>query len=94
MRFRRILKEPNKREVYVCYEEGIPQNMVEIAYKLSINATGQNNYYLIINNLNIMYRRNYNGMWVKISKFNFYFNNPKYPKSLNNPRFQTKREIF
>lgn len=38
--FRRILKEPHKREVYVCYEEGVPQNMVEIAFKLSMSATG------------------------------------------------------
>ncbi|CAI6369275.1 unnamed protein product [Macrosiphum euphorbiae] len=37
----RLFKEPNKRELYVCYEEGIPQNMVEIAFKLGTNyATG------------------------------------------------------
>ncbi|XP_025412391.1 protein inturned [Sipha flava] len=36
----RLIKEPNKREVYVCYEEEIPQNMVEIAFKLGISATG------------------------------------------------------
>jgi len=38
--FRRIFKEPNKREVYVCYEEGIPQNMIEIAFKLGTSTTG------------------------------------------------------
>lgn len=38
--FRRLIKEPNKREVYVCYQEEIPQNMVEIAFKLGISATG------------------------------------------------------
>lgn len=38
--FRRLIKEPNKREVYVCYEEGIPQNMVEIAFKLGVSAIG------------------------------------------------------
>jgi len=26
--------------VYVCFEEGVPQNLVEIAFKLGINATG------------------------------------------------------
>ncbi|XP_060879646.1 protein inturned isoform X2 [Metopolophium dirhodum] len=37
----RLFKEPNKRELYVCYEEGTPQNMVEIAFKLGTNyATG------------------------------------------------------
>lgn len=38
--FRRLFKEPNKHEVYVCYEEGVPQNLVEIAFKLGLNATG------------------------------------------------------
>lgn len=38
--FRRLFKEPNKREVYVCYEEGVPQNMIEIAFRLDISATG------------------------------------------------------
>lgn len=37
---RRLFKEPNRREVYVCYEEGVPQNMIEIAFKLGINAIG------------------------------------------------------
>lgn len=37
--FRRIFKEPIKREVYVCYEDGVSQNMVEIAFKLGINAS-------------------------------------------------------
>lgn len=37
--FRRIFKEPVKREVYVCYEDGVPQNIVEIAFKLGISVT-------------------------------------------------------
>lgn len=31
---------PNAKEVYVCYEESAPQNMVEIAFRLALSASG------------------------------------------------------
>ncbi|XP_050429615.1 protein inturned isoform X2 [Adelges cooleyi] len=36
----KLFNEPTKREIYVCYEDGTPQNMVEIAFKLGISAAG------------------------------------------------------
>ncbi|XP_050534318.1 protein inturned isoform X2 [Daktulosphaira vitifoliae] len=36
----KLLKIPARREIYICYEDGVPQNMVEIGFKLGICAVG------------------------------------------------------
>ncbi|XP_075213608.1 protein inturned-like [Lycorma delicatula] len=36
----RLFFMPNAKEVYVCYEESAPQNMVEIAFRLALSASG------------------------------------------------------
>ncbi|XP_018331064.1 protein inturned [Agrilus planipennis] len=36
----RLFYDPHPREVYICYHESVPQNIVEVAYKLSLTLAG------------------------------------------------------
>lgn len=38
--FRRLFFTPQPREIYVCYSEEAPQNLVEIAFRLGLSAAG------------------------------------------------------
>lgn len=36
--FRRLFFMPHPREVYICYQDTVPQNIVEIAFKINMNT--------------------------------------------------------
>lgn len=36
--FRRLFYTPHPQELYVCYQDSIPQNLVDFAFKISLNS--------------------------------------------------------
>ncbi|KAJ8970259.1 hypothetical protein NQ317_018121 [Molorchus minor] len=34
----RLFYMPHPKEVYICYQDSIPQNIIEIAFKMNIGA--------------------------------------------------------
>jgi hypothetical protein len=36
--FRRLFYMPHPREVYVCYQDNIPQNIIELAFRIDLST--------------------------------------------------------